>query len=459
MRNYFFILYAVRLGIVVIVVLVLATSAVCQLSAVDSLLVSQTDFVLPPDSLFTVHDVVIVGNEKTKPYVLSREMTLKEGDAITAEAVEYDKKRIYSLGLFTRVEIGYIPLQPPAARLVILVSERWYLYPFPLIGIKDRDWSKLYFGGGVTHQNFRGRNEKLYVALTVGYDPTVIFLYRNPLIDAENNYFLNAGFRWNVIRNRSLLAIGTGQNFDERHLSLSLDIGKRIDLAHILWLSSGYEIVEVTDHAPGRTFSSDGTDAFPFFGVGYTYDTRDLAEYTMYGSFVRATITKYGVPSGTVDFVRYALDFRRFVPLTSQISLAGRFFGDLSAAGQIPTYNRTYLGYNERVRGHFSEIYEGEQQLGVSGELRFMVMEPRYVTVGFIPVPEFAVWKFGVAAALFGDAAMVWFRNSPFVLQQFVKGYGVGLHIILPYGFVLRTEYALNEIRQGEFILDFSAAF
>ena len=88
-----------------------------------------------------------------------------------------------------------------------------------------------------------------------------------------------------------------------------------------------------------------------------------------------------------------------------------------------------------------------------------MLLEPRYITVGFIPMPEFAVWKFGVAAAIFGDAATVWFRNQPLALNGLAKGYGAGLHFILPYGFVLRTEYALDELRRGEFILDFSAAF
>ena len=448
-----------RIIAITIATIACSATALCQLSTLDSLLASQADFIPPPDSLLSVYDAVVVGNEKTKAYIVLREMTLKEGQPITAEAIEYDKKRIYSLGLFTRVEIGYIPVDSSRARLVVVVGERWYLYPFPIAGIKDRDWKKFYFGGGLTHQNFRGRNEKLYAAFTVGYDPTVIILYRNPLIDAENDYFLNVGLRWNVVRNRSLLAIGAGPNFDERHLGLSLDLGKRVDLAHTFWVSAGYEFVRVSEYLPGRTLSPGGSDEFLLVGAGYTYDTRDLAEYAMYGSFARATIIKYGVPGATVDFVRYAIDYRRFVPIQSRITLAGRFFGDLVAGGPIPTYNRLYLGYGERVRGHFSEVVEGDEQLGVSAELRFMLFEPRYITVGFIPMPEFAVWKFGVAAAIFGDAATVWFRNQPLALNGLAKGYGAGVHFILPYGFVLRTEYALDELRRGEFILDFSAAF
>ncbi len=437
--------------------IVLTSCTHAQLSQADSLFLLTTEFTPPPDSLFVVDSIAVLGNRKTKEHVLLREMTLREGNLITREGMEYDKSRIYSLGLFTRVEMGYRTTEPPKATLVILVSERWYLYPFPLVGIKDRDWKKFYFGGGITHQNFRGRNEKLYLALILGYDPAVMFSYKNPLIDGDNNYFLSTGLAWRVVRNRSLLA--GGPNFDERHFNVSVEVGKRIGIAHTVWVSGGYEIVKVSDYAAGRTISSSGTDAFPIFGAGYSYDTRDLEEYAMYGSFVRATLTKSGVPGQEIDFVRYALDCRRFVPITPRLTIAGRLFGDFAAGGLLATYSRVYLGYSERVRGHFSEIYEGEQQVGGSLELRLTVLQPRYITVDVIPIPEFAVWKFGIAAALFADAGTVWFRGQPFALNSFVRGYGVGIHFLLPYGFVLRTEYALNEVRRGEFILDFTAAF
>jgi outer membrane protein assembly factor BamA len=428
----------------------------------DSLTLAETEFSPPPDSVFVVEKILVVGNEKTKEYVLLREMTLKQGDYITADAMEYDKKRIYSLGLFTRVEIGYLPTTPPRANLVIFVSERWYIYPFPLLGIKDRDWKKLYFGGGIMHLNFRGRNEKIYAAFTLGYDPMVTVSYRNPLIDDENNYFLNTSLAWRVVRNRSPRAIGDGVNFDERHLSAGMDFGKRFGLHHTGWVSAAYEVIKVSEYRSGRTLSPDGVDAFPLLSVGYMYDTRDLWEYAMSGSFARATITKYGIAfrsgSSGVDFMRSALDIRRFIPITQRVSLAGRVYTDLSAGIVLP-YGRVFLGYSERIRGHFSQVLEGEYQLGTSWELRVMLMEPRYFTVDAVPVPEFAVWKFGIAAAVFGDAGTVWFRDEPLALDRFVRGYGVGLHFILPYGFVLRTEYALNEIRNGEFILDLSAAF
>jgi len=94
----------------------------------------------------------------------------------------------------------------------------------------------------------------------------------------------------------------------------------------------------------------------------------------------------------------------------------------------------------------------------LSSELHFTILPTRYFFVGFLP-QEFGVWKFGIVAAAFGDAGTVWFRNAPLAYDNVVKGYGVGLHFLLPYSAVLRTEYAWNEARRGQFIIDAGAAF
>ena len=59
----------------------------------------------------------------------------------------------------------------------------------------------------------------------------------------------------------------------------------------------------------------------------------------------------------------------------------------------------------------------------------------------------------------YGDAGMVWFRGTPVALDRLAKGYGVGINYLLPYGLVLRTEYAFNEVRRGQFIIDVGASF
>jgi outer membrane protein assembly factor BamA len=101
---------------------------------------------------------------------------------------------------------------------------------------------------------------------------------------------------------------------------------------------------------------------------------------------------------------------------------------------------------------------EGENLFGVSTEMHYPLLKPVYFKFDFLPA-EFSILKFGVVAAAFADAGTVWFRHQPFAVNNFAKGYGVGIHFILPYSWILRTEYAWNEMRQGEFILDLGSSF
>jgi len=422
-----------------------------------SVIFQDSSFVIP-DSVFVVDSISIAGNSQTKPFVILREMSLQHGTTITQDLLRYDQSRIYSLGLFNQVSIYVQPTTGGRANLIVEVNERWFIFPFPVVGIKDRDWKKLYYGAGLLHSNFRGRNEKLYGMFVFGYDPSGEVWYRNPFLSDNGSYTFDAKIAYNKVRNKSIAAQTYGGNFSEQHFFTTIGLGKRIGLHHTFWLTAGYEFISVSEFQPGRTISTDGKDKFPFLGFSYTYDTRDLAEYTSSGSLIRLAITKYGFPANKIDIIRYATDIRHFYPIDSKFVLAGRLFTNNAAAGPTPSYNRVYFGYTERIRGHFKEVKEGENLLGFSTEIHYKLVEPVYMRLKFLP-REFSILRFGVVAAAFADGGTVWFRSHVFALDQFARGYGFGIHFLLPYSIVLRTDYALNEARHGEFILDLGSSF
>lgn len=411
-----------------------------------------------PDSVFTVGKVILSGNVETKDFVILREMTLHAGDLITRRLIDYDQNRIYSLGLFNQVKIEIVPREDTLAALIVHLVERWYVFPFPIVGIKDRDWSKWYYGFGIVHNNFRGRGEKVYTTVVFGYDPSFRLSYRNPFLNEAGTDFIEIGLGYNKVRNRSVAAQEGIDNFDEIHINGALTLGKRFGLVHTAWISTSYESVSIPDVNPPKTISADGKDQYPIFGVGYAYDTRDLREYPNYGSYVRVAITKYGFPGADYDMVRYAGDVRKFIPLLPRLVLGGRAFTDVAAAGPSPSYNHVYFGYGERIRGHFNQVLEGESIIGASTELRYSLFDPIYPRIDFLP-SEFGVWRFGIALTIFGDAGTVWFRKSPLALNLFKRGYGGGINYLLPYSIVIRTEYAWDEVRNGQFIIDVGASF
>ncbi|MFQ5797554.1 MAG: BamA/TamA family outer membrane protein [Bacteroidota bacterium] len=408
-----------------------------------------------------VYNIIVRGNVKTEEYVIMREMKLQPGDLIVPEDLEYDVNRIYNLGIFSRVEVSIEHIEDSLATIYLDVDESLSIIPFPIIGIKDRDWDKLYVGAGILHNNFRGRNEKIVAAVALGYDPWLTVRYRNPLFDEINNLFFTAEMSFSRIRNKSLYIGISEQNFDERHLSTNVTIGKRIGHHAYPSVMFSYRYVRVAEQGVGRTLSPRGRDEFLSVGAGFTYDSRDLQEYATRGTYAALSITRYGLGESVVDYHRLRWDLRKFVPIPRflDLTLAARSFGTLSGDGLVPPYAHVYFGYTERIRGHFSKIYEGENILGLSAEVRIPLLKPEYFTVDFIPLPALRIWRFGMNLAVFTDAGKVWFRPQDLNLTNLIKGYGMGLHFSLPYGIIVRSEYAWNEQQEGEFIVDLKAAF
>jgi outer membrane protein assembly factor BamA len=406
------------------------------------------------DTAATVARIIIVGNETTKDYVIIREMVTREGEPLDTAAVERDQKRIYNLQLFNKVDISYY-VTDGEATVIVAVSERWYLFPFPIIGFKYHDIKKAYYGAGLIHQNLRGRNEKAMISGAFGFDPWFNVSYRNPKL-TDDDLFMQVHFNISHMRN-----LNTSQGeYDQRIMSGAGSFGKRFGLFTTVTGQVGYDEWTIGDTLPGRTLSSDGRDHYIVLSGGVVYDIRDVREYPLNGAFLSFAATKYGLGESNVNLFRYQLDLRRYQPLGDLVSVGVRGFGSFLGGGLSPSYLHAYYGYFERIRGYYSQVLEGEDQLGGSIECHLAVFKPQYLTVTlpWLP-PEFSVWRYGVYAALFADAGTVWYRRDAFADVPWYTGFGAGIHFLLPYSFVLRTEHAWNQHGRGEFILGVHASF
>ena len=418
------------------------------------------DGIRPPDSTpppSVVSGFAVFGNELTREEVILRELTIAVGDTINPEALEYNKSRIYSLGLFTRVELTYPPMDSTV--LIIEVEERWYLYPVPIVGIVDRDWSKWYFGLGVKHDNFRGRNEKVFGGFALGYNPWVSASYSNPWILGDQQLFTETSASYSDVVNRSLDAQGEGPNFHEKHVTALQTFGKRLDPFHSLWFSVGFSYVGVSSYAPGRTLSDRGRDRYFSIALGARHDTRDLREYPTEGIYGAAVISKSGLGLGDVDFFHYSVDLRGYFRMPENMTLGLRSFTLLTSGPAVPNYEHVYFGYSERLRGHFYKVYEGENIFGLLTELRIPIIPRLYVTIPQIPIRQFATWRLGLYATVFFDAGTIWNRLGHPGWEHMRSGYGGGLNFLLPYSVVIRLDRAWNEYGRGEWIFDLGVSF
>lgn len=401
-----------------------------------------------------VKAIVIEGNEKTKGFVILREMSTRIGDSLNPRLLTQDQNRIYSLRLFNRVVVSSESMGD-SATVFVDVNERWYWFPYPIVGFRYRDFNKLYYGAGFAHQNFRGRNEKLYISFALGYDRWVSFRYQNPKLTDGDDIFL--GIDGTLGRSPNL-STQTGA-YTQYYYDLNVSLGKRFGLYQTILGTVGYDIQQVSDPSVGRTLSSSGRDAYAYIGFNYTYDSRNIAEYTTKGTYIGLGYNKSGFGESQVNLATYAYDLREFVPINEDLSFAMRTFGNLTGGGRIPIYRHVYYGYSERLRGYFNDILEGEDIIGGNLELRIAIFEPRYLRLPFVPVPEFSVLRYGLYLGIFADGGKVWYRSQSFPGGDWRSGYGAGLHFLLPYSLVVRTEYALNNLGKGQLFVDLEASF
>jgi outer membrane protein assembly factor BamA len=406
-------------------------------------------------AVFGIVDTIIVaGNLKTQSYVILDEMTMKPGALVTAEAIQFDRNRIYSLGLFTSVDIFYDSLDTQRL-LLVEVRERWYLIPIPILGARDGDPAKLFYGAGILHNNFLGKNQKLFGSIVLGFDPAVSFSFTDPLFDREDNLYFSFSLSTSSVRNRSLVESALTGDFDERHWDISGTVGRRLSLFSAAGINGGIHSVKTSIYRQGRTASTDGVDIYLYTTLQFAYDSRDLREYATRGAFFQVFFTKNGLGESDVDFSRLGLDMRKYIPLGGPLSFALRGHASVVSGSLIPTYARGYFGSGERIRGYYMTIWEGENLMGGTAELRCALFDTKTFMFSALPLPpEFSVWRFGVSLALFAETGLAWYRQDPIRLHSFASGYGAGVHFLLPYGYVLRTEYALDDLGKGQFILD-----
>ncbi len=416
---------------------------------------------IPADISFSgiIDSVFVSGNLTTKTYIILDEMTLRPGSVVTPQAVEYDRNRIYSLGLFNRVDMTLDTLQ--GLRILFVdVSERWYLIPVPIFGFRDGDVKRPFYGGGVLHNNVGGRNQKIFGSIVFGHNPSLSLFFSNPQISREHALYFSSSVAYSRIRNKSEVAAQTSGDFDENHFDIDATIGKRFSLYESGGFRLGYQIVEIDQYQPGLTVSPTGKDAYLAGTLNYVYDSRDLKEYASSGRFTSLSVTKYGFGTSDVNFARFGADIRGYIPLSEFVSLAGRAHGSIVSGGFIPTYSHAFFGYGERIRGNFRKVYEGENLLGTSVELRIPIMRPRTIHFRLMSLPpEFSFWRIGVSFAFFADAGATWYRGDKLTFNSFASGYGGGFHFQLPYSLAVRTEFALNEYGKGQFIFDVRTSF
>jgi outer membrane protein insertion porin family len=268
----------------------------------------------------------IVGNARTKDYVIRREFRLVEGDAYNPLLVDRAKKRLQGLGLFKSVEVKRKP-GSSADRVVLDVE------------IVEQSTGELSFGAGystsegvigdvsITERNLMGNGQFLRLKVGGSLDRAQVDLgFTEPRFLDQN---LSAGF--DLFYKQVDQTSSSG--FKNQTAGGSLRLG--FPLSENLWMQNSYTLAQnkingVTDTASigilEASQRNDGESITSSIGTSLTYDARNHPKNPTRGYFFQIAGDFAGV-GGDVQYVRVTGEGRAYYPLTEKITLVGRMTG------------------------------------------------------------------------------------------------------------------------------------
>ncbi len=411
---------------------------------------------------FFIDSIKISGNDKTEDFIILRELTFKEGDSVSASLLQYNRDRVFSLNLFTKVEINQV--EKDSFNFVnIDVSESWYIYPIPFINRADKSMDKYSYGMSFLYKNFRGRNDNIGFVVSLGYDPFFAVMYDNPAFIYNEALGFTTGLSFTNANNKNSNAeFLNGENYKNRFYSGFVNLYKRLDQFNLLSLSASFDYIEpkTENYFTGLTASSKKIDRTISFGGGYTYDSRDLKQFAQSGIYAGIMFMHKGFGISDINYNVIAADYRQHEKVLGELSTRWRLAFRHTAGRLVPFYDFSYLGYDETVRGHSLDKREGNNFVISSFEISYPVIKDFDFSIKLPLLPQsLTSARIGLFITAFTDAGHAFNNNYRFKIKDFYAGYGAGIAILfLPYN-AIRFEYAFGNKGRGEFLIGTGLAF
>ncbi len=421
-----------------------------------------------PDSTFyegnysvAFDSIIIRGNDVTNDHIILRELTFAIGENVTQDDLNFNRERIYSLGLFTLVNLH--PYRKNDLNFLLIdVKESWYIYPIPFAQLEDKDWKKISYGAFLIFRNFRGMNESIFARVSLGYDPSFLLSYFNPYLDRDEDIFFGVDLLYRTIANKSKIAQSIyGSSFDQKFITGQVTLGKRFGLYHRIRTDLSYRYIETPFYIRGISASDNRIDRVPAVALSYSYDTRDLVQFPKEGMFGFTQFQLNGFGLNDVNYFIFRVDFREYRKILGDLLAKWRFTTRIAAGKLVPYYDFSFIGFNERIRGYYNRLIEGHKSFLSSLEVFQPIIKDMNINLDFVPLipDELLSYRIALYAQLFADTGTSQINGKPVSIRDLNTGFGIGLtFLVLPYN-LLRIEYAFDEFFNPEIIIDVGISF
>lgn len=388
------------------------------------------------ESPVVIGRVYLQGNVLTKDRVILRELLVRQGDPYNLEDILKSQRRIYRLGLFSRVR--FEPINPGEKEyikdMMLQVSER--KAGAVEFGIGYSDYEKLRGFVEISHRNLWGwgrHGSARFEASTVERKYTFNFkepwLFNRP-VDA----------RFSIVDQ-----LEKKISYKLRKFGGSAGLEKSFTETVKGSLLYQYEDVEPFEVLSGAVLTKEDQDRVTVATINPSIiiDTRDDPFNPTSGSLNGITYREAAKIIGSeAQFVKISLQSSWYFPVVPRVVMAlamrGGIAQNFGESIEVPIYERFFLGGRTTVRGYSQDSLGpkgpdgtptgGNVMMVLNGEFRFSLP-----------------WRLG--AVLFIDGGNVWERKEDTDLSELKYTTGIGIRYGTPIG-PLRLDYGYKLDRE-----------
>ena len=363
-----------------------------------------------------IDSITITGNNRTRDYVILREMQSKPGDVVKNEILREDIRRIFNLNYFQSVDPYFSEsVTPNHYNLKLDIKERDSMAQFSFGGSYSAR-ENLSFFTDLYWDNFLGTGQLVALRGNFGKATTYEFKYYNPWMwDDRKSFTFKTWFRDGQVSAVNPLDSNDGFR-GERSKGIELGIG----LPHSYELRTSHfikhEAVTLTESAKRYLLYT--------YTFGVSYDNRDIRYQPLNGQYYTFYIEKgFDVHPRALEFTKFDLSLKNYFQTYENQTIATRVtYGKIASPriNEQDLFSREiyYLGGSNTLRGYeeWPPTFSGIQMLMGTVEYRFYINDI-FQMVGFVDAGYATDGKIES-------------------LKQFRVGKGIGVRIRTPLGFL-----------------------
>jgi hypothetical protein len=429
---------------------------------------------------FIINGIYISGNQKTKHYIIERELTFKPGDSVylpeLVSAFQRSKELLINTRLFNDVVISLKSFQGYLVNVQIDVKERWYIFPIPYFKPVDRNlsaWadknyslSRINYGLKFTHNNFTGRNDKLRLWLITGYTRQIQLNYDQPYADKSLKHGFGASLLYLTLKEVNSSTVNNQQQFikadtipyagkylaEQFNFQLSYYYRPAIKTRHTVRMGIAYSYIDsaVTVKNPDYFSNNKRRLTYPEFSYTLEYQNVDYVPYVLRGFMGDFSFAKRGI-NADMNLWQLSGRFTKAWPVGIRSSYMLQGGGVLKLPFDQPFFNQRLFGYGDfYLRGLERYVVDGVAGLIVRNTVRRKIFQ---FNIPVSHIPTLDQIPVSIYVKLYGDAGYV--RNKYFTQNSLVNTMlytgGAGIDFVTAYDFVFRCEFSFNQLGQPGF--------